>query len=239
MSTILAFRDDAYQTACSATVTAIGPEGVRLDRTVFYALSGGQAGDKGTLTTKDGRVVNVTDTRKGVTPDDIVHVVAADAPALNVGDEVTASIEWDRRYKLMKLHTALHLLSVVLPYPVTGGAIDVDKARLDFALDDAAPALDVVSTRVNELIAADHPVEHYWITDAELQAKPELVKTMSVSPPMGFGKVRLINIPGIDLQPCGGTHVKRTGEIGPITVLKLENKGKQNKRVSIALAEAT
>lgn len=235
MSTILDFRADAYQTQCTATVTAIGPEGLRLDRTVFYALSGGQAGDKGTLTTSDGRVVDVTDTRKGATPDDIVHVVAVDA-GLNVGDTVTAQIDWARRYTLMKLHTALHLLSVVLPYPVTGGAIDVDKARLDFALDDAAPALDVVSQRVNELITADHAVEHYWITDEELMAKPELVKTMSVQPPMGFGKVRLINIPGVDLQPCGGTHVKRTGEIGPITVLKLENKGKQNKRVSIALA---
>lgn len=136
----------------------------------------------------------------------------------------------------MKLHTALHLLSVILPYPVTGGAIDTNRARLNFALDASAPPLDEVALRVNQLIHDDHSVNTYWISDDELLARPELVKTMSVKPPMGFGKIRLVNIPGIDLQPCGGTHVRRTGEIGPISVLKLENKGKMNKRVTIALA---
>lgn len=236
MTTQLLFRDDAYQPSCTATVTAAGPEGVRLSHTVFYALSGGQAGDTGTLTRADGSIVRVTDTRKGATPDDIVHVLEP-GTTLEAGETVTATIDWERRHKLMRLHTALHLLSVVLPYPVTGGNIDEAKGRLDFALDTAAPPLDEVEAKVNALIAADHPVESYWITDEELAAKPELVKTMSVSPPMGFGKVRLINIPGIDLQPCGGTHVKRTGEIGPISVLKLENKGKQNKRISIAFRE--
>ncbi len=235
-NTKLLFRDDAYQTECTATVTAVAEDGIRLSDTVFYALSGGQPGDTGVLVTADGREVRIVETRKGETPDDIRHIPAPDAPALAVGDTVTARIDWEHRHRFMRLHTALHLLSVVLPYPVTGGNIDEQKARLDFALESDVLPKEEIEARLNALVAADHPVRHWWITDEELLAKPELVKTMSVQPPMGFGQIRLIDIPGVDLQPCGGTHVARTGEIGTVSVLKMESKGRQNKRVVIGLA---
>lgn len=244
MPTELLFRDDAYLRSCGARVTAVGERGIELDRTVFYAASGGQAGDSGWLRRADGLAVRIADTRKGEAPDAIVHVpeapaggeASAGAPALAVGDEVHAEIDWERRYAMMRLHTCLHVLSCVVVAPVTGGNIAPDKARLDFDVDMSALDAARIEAGVNELIAKGAPTETVWITDAELDARPELVKTMSVQPPRGAGRIRLLRIEGIDLQPCGGTHVRDIGEIGRVRVIRIRNEGKRNKRVEIAFA---
>jgi misacylated tRNA(Ala) deacylase len=230
------FREDSYQRSCSATVSAADAAGVRLDRTVFYPTGGGQPGDVGTLVRADGRRVAIRDTVKGASPGEIVHVLA-EPTDLAPGEAVTIEIDWERRHKLMRMHTCLHLLSAVLPYPVTGGQVAADKGRLDFDIPEAALDKDAITAQLNTLIAEDHAVTPRWISDAELAAKPELVKTMSVKPPMGHGRVRLIEIPGRDLQPCGGTHVARTGEIGRVQVVKIEKKGRINRRVVVAFAE--
>ncbi|WP_137937887.1 alanyl-tRNA editing protein [Chitinivorax sp. B] len=233
------FRDDAYLTSCDAEVIAIDERGIQLSHTVFYPLGGGQPGDTGQLQHADGRIVRITDTRKGEGLDSIVHIPAPESPSLRVGDRVTATIDWDRRYRLMRIHTALHLLSVALPYPVTGGQIAEDKGRLDFDLQGEQPDKTTAAAFLNALIEAAHPVSTHWITDEELDAQPELIKTMSVSPPRGVGRVRLLKIGDmqqIDLQPCGGTHVRNTQEIGPMLVQKIESKGKQNRRVVITFA---
>ncbi|MBM3571748.1 MAG: alanyl-tRNA editing protein [Alphaproteobacteria bacterium] len=230
------FRADAYAKTCDATVIAIGADGVQLDRTVFYPLGGGQPGDTGTLQTADGRRVVITDTRKGPSPGQIVHVPAGGDPALAVGDKVTAAIDWDRRYRHMRVHTCLHLLSAVVTGGVTGGQIGDGKGRLDFDLPDTALDKDKIQADLNRLIQANHAVGQRWITDDELAAQPELVRTMSVKPPTGQGKVRLLDIAGVDLQPCGGTHVAATAEIGAVVVGKIENKGRHNRRINIALA---
>ena len=238
MPTDCLFRDDSYLQSCEARVVAITDQGgIVLDRTVFYANSGGQPGDTGTLTTSDGRrvtIANAVYTDPGKT--EIAHVPAPDAPALAVGDAVTAAIDWDKRYGRMRMHTALHLLSAVLPYAVTGGSVGDADGRLDFDIPEAGLDKDAIATRLAGMIAADAAVSSRWISDAELEANPGLVKTMSVKPPMGTGRVRLIEIACLDLQPCGGTHVRRTGEIGAVQVTGVEKKGKQNRRVRIALA---
>lgn len=238
MPTDCLFRDDSYLKSCEARVVAITDQGgIVLDRTVFYANSGGQPGDTGTLTTSDGRrvtIANAVYTDPGKT--EIAHVPAPDAPALAVGDAVTAAIDWDKRYGRMRMHTALHLLSAVLPYAVTGGSVGDADGRLDFDIPEAGLDKDAIATRLAGMIAADAAVSSRWISDAELEANPGLVKTMSVKPPMGTGHVRLIEIACLDLQPCGGTHVRRTGEIGAVQVTGVEKKGKQNRRVRIALA---
>ena len=238
MPTDCLFRDDSYLKSCEARVVAITDQsGIVLDRTVFYANSGGQPGDTGTLTTSDGRrvtIANAVYTGPGKT--EIAHVPAPDAPALAVGDAVTAAIDWDQRYGRMRMHTALHLLSAVLPYAVTGGSVGDADGRLDFDIPEAGLDKDAIATRLAGMIAADAAVSSRWISDAELEANPGLVKTMSVKPPMGTGRVRLIEIACLDLQPCGGTHVRRTGEIGAVQVTGVEKKGKQNRRVRIALA---
>ena len=238
MPTDCLFRDDSYLKSCEARVVAITDQGgIVLDRTVFYANSGGQPGDTGTLTTSDGRrvtIANAVYTDPGKT--EIAHVPAPDAPALAVGDAVTAAIDWDQRYGRMRMHTALHLLSAVLPYAVTGGSVGDADGRLDFDIPEAGLDKDAIATRLAGMIAADAAVSSRWISDAELEANPGLVKTMSVKPPMGTGRVRLIEIACLDLQPCGGTHVRRTGEIGAVQVTGVEKKGKQNRRVRIALA---
>jgi len=238
MPTDCLFRDDSYLKSCEARVVAITDQGgIVLDRTVFYANSGGQPGDTGTLTTSDGRrvtIANAVYTDPGKT--EIAHVPAPDAPALAVGDAVTAAIDWDKRYGRMRMHTALHLLSAVLPYAVTGGSVGDADGRLDFDIPEAGLDKDAIATRLAGMIAADAAVSSRWISDAELEANPGLVKTMSVKPPMGTGRVRLIEIACLDLQPCGGTHVRRTGEIGAVQVAGVEKKGKQNRRVRIALA---
>ena len=230
------FRDDAYTRECEATVTAVDDNGIQLDRTVFYPTGGGQPGDTGTLTTGDGTRITIVNAVKGNGPDDVAHVPAEDAPAIAPGTRVTAAIDWDRRHRLMRMHTCMHLLSAILPYPVTGGQVGDEKGRLDFDISEASLDKEEITAELNRLIEEDHAVEPEWITDAELDAQPDLVKTMAVKPPRGAGRVRLIRIEGQDLQPCGGTHVRRTGEIGRVQVNKIQSKGRQNRRVSISFA---
>ncbi|WP_349367531.1 alanyl-tRNA editing protein [Salinarimonas sp.] len=233
------FRDDAYLTRATARVVDVTEKGIVLDRTMFYARGGGQPGDAGRITRQDGTAIPIAEAVYGEDRATIVHVPAPDAPAVGadlIGEDVVAEIDWELRHKRMRVHTALHLLSVVLPYPVTGGAIGDGDGRLDFDLPEAGLDKDDIAERLNALIARDAPVSERWISDAELDANPGLVKTMSVQPPRGAGRVRLVAIGDIDLQPCGGTHVKATGEIGRVLVTDVQKKGKQNRRVRIALA---
>ena len=239
MSTDCLFREDSYLQDCSATVVGLTEAGgVVLDRTVFYAASGGQPADRGVLTTATGDAVAIanvgyTDSAKS----EIAHLPAVSAgPQLKVGEPVQAAIDWSLRYARMRMHTALHLLSAVLPYPVTGGAVGDSEGRLDFDTPEAGLDKDEITRKLAEMIATGAEVRARWITDAELAAQPGLVKTMSVKPPMGTGRVRLIEIVGYDLQPCGGTHVRRTAEIGAVRVTQIEKKGKLNRRVRLALA---
>ena len=237
MPTECLFRDDSYLKSCGARVLAITEQGgLVLDRTVFYATSGGQPGDTGTLTTADGVTVPIatavyTDAAKS----EIAHVPAPGSPALKAGDQVTAAVDWDKRYARMRMHTALHLLSAALPYAVTGGSVGESESRLDFDIPEAGLDKDAITAKVNEMIGGGGAVTSRWISDAELEANPGLVKTMSVKPPMGTGRVRLIEIAGLDLQPCGGTHVRNVNEIGAVLVTQIEKKGKLNRRVRIAL----
>lgn len=237
MPTECLFRDDSYLREVSATVIGLTGVNIALDRTVFYAASGGQPGDRGTLTSATGAeipVANAIFTDAGKT--EIVHMPAGVTAQPILGETVTARIDWDLRYARMRMHTALHLLSAVLPYPVTGGSIGETESRLDFDIPEAGLDKDAIANKLNAMIAADAEVRYRWITDDELAANPGLIKTMSVKPPMGTGRVRLVEIVGLDLQPCGGTHVRRTSEIGAVRVTQIEKKGKQNRRVRIALA---
>ncbi len=226
------FREDSYLRECQATVIAAGPEGIILDQTVFYPTGGGQPGDIGAITWEGGSVA-VSDTRYG-DAGAIRHLTEADAILPAAGTVVTASLDWDRRYLHMRMHTALHLLGSVLQYGVTGGNISAAKSRLDFDMEDTVDK-EQVTADIQALVAADHPLTCRWISDEELDAQPELVRTMSVKPPKGAGKVRLLEIEGVDLQPCGGTHLKSTGEVGQVRVGKVEKKGRRNRRVSILL----
>jgi misacylated tRNA(Ala) deacylase len=239
MSTDCLFREDSYLQDCNATVIGLTETGgFVLDRTVFYAASGGQPADRGVLTTAWGDAVAIagasyTDADKSM----IAHLPAPPTvPQLKVGEPVQAAIDWELRYARMRMHTALHLLSAVLPFPVTGGAVGEREGRLDFDIPEAGLDKDDITRKLAEMIAADAEVRSRWITDAELAAQPSLVKTMSVKPPMGTGRVRLIEIVGYDLQPCGGTHVRTTREIGDVRVTQIEKKGRQNRRVRIAFA---
>ena len=236
MPTALLFRDDAYLTETEAEVVGINERGgIILDKTVFYATGGGQPGDKGVLVTASGAEIPIATTVYGEDKSEIVHVPAEGAALPALGERITARIDWPTRLKRMRIHTALHLLTTVLPYPVTGGAIGDGEGRLDFDIPDAGLDKDAISTELMRRIKQNAAVTQQWITDAELEANPGLVKTMSVKPPMGTGRVRLVNIEGLDLQPCGGTHVNNTSEIGEVTVTNIEKKGKQNRRVRIAL----
>jgi misacylated tRNA(Ala) deacylase len=238
MSTDCLFREDAYLKDCSATVVGVTQAGgVILDRTVFYAASGGQPADRGVLRTTTGEAIPIasasyTDADKS----EISHQPAAAGPALKAGETVQAAIDWDLRYARMRMHTALHLLSAVLPYPVTGGAVGDTDGRLDFDIPEAGLDKEEITRKLAQMIAAGAEVRSRWISDAELEAAPGLVKTMSVKPPIGTGRVRLIEIVGYDLQPCGGTHVRATNEIGDVRVTQIEKKGRQNRRVRIAFA---
>jgi misacylated tRNA(Ala) deacylase len=233
--TITLFRDDAYLQSCEATVIALTEQGVVLDRTVFYPNGGGQAGDTGSMTLVSGVQIQITDTRKGEAPDSIVHFIPPGITRPAVGDVVKVQLDWERRYKLMRLHSALHVMSCVVVAPVTGGNIAPDKARLDFDIDMSLLVAEAIEEGTNALIAKAVATQTQWITDEEMAQRPELIKTMSVKPPSGAGKVRLLSIPGIDLQPCGGTHVANISEIGPIKVTKIRSEGRQNKRVEIVL----
>lgn len=232
------FRDDAYLERCEARVTAIDESGIRLDRTVFYARGGGQPGDSGRLLTTDGRTIAIADTHKaGDTGDDILHLPAQTGHGLAVGDTVIAEIDWERRYRHMRMHTCLHLLCAVVEAGVTGGSIAADKGRLDFDLPESTLDKDAITGALNALIREDHTVGARWISDAELDARPELVRTLSVAPPRGAGRVRLLEVKDVDLQPCGGTHIARTAEIGPVVVRKIEKKSRHNRRVIINFAD--
>jgi misacylated tRNA(Ala) deacylase len=237
MTTDCLFREDSYLKDCSATVVGLTEAGgIVLDRTVFYAASGGQPADRGVLTTATGDAILIASASfTDVGKTEIAHLPAATA-GLNpkVGEPVHAVIDWELRYARMRMHTALHLLSAVLPYPVTGGAVGDAEGRRDFDIPEAGLDKDEITAKLARMIAADAEVRSFWITDAELDAKPNLIKTMSVKPPMGTGRVRLIEIVGYDLQPCGGTHVRTTKAIGDVRVTQIEKKGKQNRRVRIA-----
>jgi misacylated tRNA(Ala) deacylase len=239
--TELLYRDDPYATGCTACVTAVSETGFELDRTVFYAASGGQDGDTGEAATADGSVIRITGT---VHPERdrsrVLHLVEEGTELPASGDMLALRLDWERRHRLMRLHTGLHLLSVVLPYGVTGGAIGPERGRLDFDMPEPPGDLAPVEAALNDFIARDLPVAEEWITDAELAANPGLVKTMAVQPPKGQGRVRLIRIgageASVDLQPCGGTHVRSTGEIGRLSIGKVEKKGRSNRRVNLHLA---
>ncbi|MEO1193684.1 MAG: alanyl-tRNA editing protein [Pseudomonadota bacterium] len=230
------FREDSYLTSCKATVVSSGPEGIVLDRTVFYPEGGGQPGDSGELVLADGSRVAITTTRKGAEPDSILHLVADGSPLPEPGTTVTAEIDWQRRHLHMRMHTAMHLLCSLVEGDVTGGQVGAEKSRLDFNLPDGPPDKLELQAALNRLVQEDHPVVPRWIEDAELDAQPDLVRTVSVQPPRGSGRVRLLDIAGVDLQPCGGTHVRSTGEIGALEVAKIENKGKQNRRIILRFA---
>lgn len=232
------FRSESYRTSLAARVASVQPDGgFELDRTIFYAASGGQPADLGLVELADGRRIPVAQV---LHPDGdrtrIVHLPAEGHDPLPVGSTVTAIVGWERRYRLMRMHTALHLLSVVFPFPVTGGAIGEDKGRLDFDMPEVPADLAALEAALNGFVAANLSVTQEWITDEEMAAQPELVKTMKVKPPSGQGRVRLIRIGDIDLQPCGGTHVARTAEIGPLRIGKIEKKGRENRRVSLHFA---
>lgn len=235
--TDLLFRDDAYRTECPATVTAVNDRGgIILNQTVFYYTSGGQPGDRGVLELSDRTEIRIATTIKA--DGEVIHVPEADQPVPEPGASVTARIDWENRHKLMRMHTAMHLVCSIVPCGVTGGQVGDDKSRLDFDVGDHTLDKDQITEELNRLVVENHPVSAQWITDAELAANPDLVRTMSVQPPTGAGRVRLLKIgESVDLQPCGGTHVRETGEIGPLKVAKIENKGKRNRRVNIVFAD--
>ena len=231
------FEEDSYQRSCDAVVQAADADGIVLDRTVFYALGGGQPGDTGRLILADGTQVAIVDTRKGG-GDSIIHIPEDGVALPVVGTSLRAEVDWERRYKHMRMHTCLHLLCSLIDAPVTGGNLNTEKGRLDFDLPESTLDKESLTIALNELISADRATTLEWITDDELAAQPELVKTMSVQPPTGAGRVRLLNIAGVDLQPCGGTHVLRTGEIGRVRVAKIEKKSRLNRRVAVVFDSA-
>ncbi|ESY84167.1 alanyl-tRNA editing protein [Mesorhizobium australicum] len=231
------FRDDAYLTTADATVVAINERGgIILDRTIFYATSGGQPGDSGTLERADGSGIDIAATISGENKDEIIHVpVLAQAP-LAVGERVKLAISWERRHLLMRMHSACHLLTVICPFPITGAAVSEDDSRVDFDIPDASFTKEEVTAGMMDLVRADHPIFTRLISDEELAANPGLVKSKNVRPPVGTGKIRLVCIgdnASVDSQPCGGTHVRSTGEIGEIHIGKIEKKGRENRRFRI------
>ena len=232
----LVFRDDAYARACRARVLAVTPAGIELDRPVFYPTGGGQPGDTGSLLRPDGSRVRIAGTVKGEGADAVLHLPAPGEALPAPGEEVEAALDWERRYRHMRFHTALHLLCAVVPAPVTGGQVSEDKARLDFDIGMERLVKETIEAELNRLVAEGHPVRPRWITDAELDARPELVRTMSVQPPRGLGGVRVLEIEGVDLQPCGGTHVADTREVGRLAVTKIRSEGARNRRVVLGFA---
>jgi misacylated tRNA(Ala) deacylase len=228
------FREDATLFQCDATVVQVDERGVQLDRTVFYPLGGGQAGDRGELRLPDGRVIGIADTRKGQSPGEIVHVPAPGQEALlaslQSGQGVQARIDAGRRHRHMRFHTATHLLCALVPHPVDGCSITADSARLDFHMTEPLDK-EALTAGIAAYVAAQHPVRHRWISEAELDANPQLVRSMSVQPPRGLGRVRVLEVEGVDLQPCGGTHVANTAEVGAVVVTKIEKKSAMTRRV--------
>ncbi len=234
------FREDSRLTECVARIVVLSERGVQLDRTVFYPQGGGQAGDAGELLLADGTRIVIADARKGELPGEIVHVPAAEQSEalsrLRPGVEVTARIDWQRRHRHMRFHTATHLLCALVPHPVDGCSITADYARLDFHMNEPLDK-EALSAGIARLVAASHLVRHRWISDAELDTDPSLVRSMSVQPPRGSGRVRLLEIENVDLQPCGGTHVANTSEVGAVIVRKIEKKSAMTRRVVLAFAD--
>jgi misacylated tRNA(Ala) deacylase len=233
----LLYREDPYLRACAATVVSAGDGALELDRTVFYPMGGGQPGDRGRLTLDDGRSLEVSDTRRAGDSERVLHLLAAGQDAPAPGAKLRADIDWTRRHRHMRLHTALHLLCAVVRAPVTGGRIAEDKAHLDFDIEMERLIKADIEAGLNALVQAGHRTRTLWVGDEELDARPELVKTMSVAPPRGAGRVRLLEIPGVDLQACGGTHVADTQEIGALCVARIRSEGRRNRRVTLAFAE--
>ncbi|MGE0355925.1 MAG: alanyl-tRNA editing protein [Burkholderiales bacterium] len=232
----LVFREDAYARACRARVLAVTPAGIALDRTVFYPTGGGQPGDSGRLLRADGTATSIAVAVKGEGADEVWHQAAPGEPLPQPGEEVEAVLDWERRYCHMRFHTALHLLCAVVPAPVTGGQVARDKARLDFDIDMDRLVKEAIEEGLNRLVDEAREVMARWIPDEELDAKPELVRTMSVQPPRGQGGVRVLEIVGADLQPCGGTHVANTREVGRLAVVKIRSEGARNRRVVLGFA---
>lgn len=229
------FREDAYAKTCEAQIVGHVEGGVILDRTVFYPHGGGQPGDTGVLTDSIGIDFNIINTLKGKDDNagNIVHVLEEGSALPAVGDRVAVALDWDRRYSHMRMHTCLHLLCSIIEGGVTGGSIGAEKSRLDFDLQNTALDKEHITAELNKLVEADIPLSTSWISDDEMISRPELIRTMSVKPPMGQGRVRIMEITGVDLQPCGGTHVRSTAEIGRVRIGKIENKGKHNRRVNV------
>jgi len=236
MSALL-FRDDAYLKSCDAQVVAVQDGALELDRTVFYPAGGGQPGDRGVLRFDDGTELRVLDTRRGEGPDQVLHMLAPGSPLPVHGSELRAVLDWEARHRHMRLHTALHLLCAVVKAPVTGGRIGEDKAHLDFDIEMDMLDKASIEADLNTLVRAATLTRTRWVSDTEIDASPDLVRTMSVAPPRGEGRVRLLDIPGVDLQACGGTHVANTAEIGPLRVARIRSEGKHNKRVTLELAQ--
>ena len=233
--TIELFREDGYLKSCKAQVTAITSDGVCFDQTVFYPVGGGQPGDSGVIITDSGAEINIIDCKKDKEIQAHLHVIEESANSLQIGETVNLVLDWERRHRLMRMHSCMHMLCVAVPCPVTGGSIRDGSGRLDFNLPDP-PDKNDLENRLNEIIQGNHPMTLSWISDEEMDANPELIRTMSVKPPMGSGKVRLVQFGEADLQPCGGTHVANSSEIGPVVVESIKNKGKQNRRITIEFA---
>jgi len=230
------FREDGYLKQCKAVVTDVVENAFVVDKTVFYPMGGGQPGDTGTYLASDQMSGEVIDCYVDRETGKHLHVVSAESTLPKVGDEVELHIHWERRHRLMRIHSCLHMLCAAIPEPVTGGSIGDSSGRLDFDMPEPPDKLEI-EEKLNALIQKDAPMRMQWISDSELDAQPDLVRTMSVKPPRGSGRVRLIDFDGIDLQPCGGTHVSRTGEIGPVRVASIKKKGKQNRRITIEFAD--
>ena len=229
------YYEDSYLKELTAIVTAVNDEWIELDATIFYPLGGGQPGDTGSLTGPDGKTHKVLDTRKGDSFEQIKHQLDTDEHGLKAGDSVDITIDWERRFRHMRMHTCMHLLGSLIPVPVTGGSVGADKSRLDFDLGEHTLDKEDLTTRINALVAEAHPVVFGTITEAELDEHPELVRTMSVQPPRGVGDIRTVRIEDVDYQPCGGTHVNNSSEVGVVRISKIENKGKRNRRVHLLI----
>lgn len=234
--TIELFREDGYLRECETRVTSVDERGICVDQTVFYPQGGGQPGDTGILRRENGEKLAIIDTRKDTTTGEHLHIPQTDAALPSCGEPVFLILDWERRHRLMRMHSCMHLLCAVVPAGVTGGSVRDGSARLDFDLPEP-PDKSAIEQETNRLIREDHPMTLEWISDEDLQRQPELVRTMSVAPPLGTGKVRLVRFQNVDLQPCGGTHVASTAEIGPIRIKKIEKKGKRNRRITVVFDE--
>ena len=233
----LAFLDDAYMKSCEATVIAVNDRGgILLDCTNFYATSGGQPGDTGWLERADGSKIAIATTVTGESKQEIVLVPAEGQPKPEIGETITGHIDWERRHKLMRMHTACHILSVVCPFPITSANVGENESRVDFDIPEAGVTKEDISAKMMEIVSGDHPVYAEWITEAELDANPGIIRSKNVRPPRGAGRIRLVAIgedATVDSQPCGGTHVATTGEVGDIHIGKIEKKGRENRRFRI------